>query len=534
MGPLRHIALCLSLLLAAAQARAQAVSVTPSNSTKDIFPYVASPRFILNRPASFNKGDNHTDVLANVPLAPLGPYAEGYTRGQFLDFTPTPGELLLLTTQNTDSIQQSDFVLLSCDNAVFSSGNLGPSDVFNIIYQNPNLVWLIVYSQQADHCNVSSIENLPEIGAIFTVVGADNADRMVKFAQTINSTSNEVQIIPDQHSFTNSTNGGSVTGTGLIGPSPTTAVAMIILYAITGLITGLFVIIIVTGAIRAHRHPERYGPRVLAGGRRRQGRAKGIARAMLETLPVVKFGGLDDKNAATKNDVELNNTSSSTEQSRDHVLASMPENTTTNTEGDAVAAPAANADGTDAEGHLGCSICTEDFTKGEEVRVLPCNHKFHPECVDPWLLNVSGTCPLCRVDLRPKEEATEGEPATEGEATDRQDSPSSAPLPPPLDTSGTGRRETLASLRGLSGGTREERIAALRRYRDERRRRGTTATTASQAEGAAERRRIRDRLRDRFHILTTALTTEVPLQPVGGNDTMRRLEAEERQRERRV
>lgn len=46
------------------------------------------------------------------------------------------------------------------------------------------------------------------------------------------------------------------------------------------------------------------------------------------------------------------------------------------------------------DGHLGCSICTDDFCTGEDVRVLPCNHKFHPACVDPWLLNVSGTCPL--------------------------------------------------------------------------------------------------------------------------------------------
>ena len=47
-----------------------------------------------------------------------------------------------------------------------------------------------------------------------------------------------------------------------------------------------------------------------------------------------------------------------------------------------------------AENGLACSVCTDDFTKGQDVRVLPCNHKFHPECIDPWLLNVSGTCPL--------------------------------------------------------------------------------------------------------------------------------------------
>ena len=64
---------------------------------------------------------------------------------------------------------------------------------------------------------------------------------------------------------------------------------MIILYSITGIITALFLGIIITGAVRAHRHPERYGPRRVAG-RIRQSRARGIARAMLETIPIVKFG----------------------------------------------------------------------------------------------------------------------------------------------------------------------------------------------------------------------------------------------------
>ncbi|KAI5285054.1 hypothetical protein KEM52_002613 [Ascosphaera acerosa] len=56
---------------------------------------------------------------------------------------------------------------------------------------------------------------------------------------------------------------------------------------------------------------------------------------------------------------------------------------------------------------LACPICTEDFQKGETLRVLPCNHRFHADCVDPWLVNVSGTCPLCRVDLN-RTSQTEG------------------------------------------------------------------------------------------------------------------------------
>ena len=82
---------------------------------------------------------------------------------------------------------------------------------------------------------------------------------------------------------------------------------MVILFSITGIITALFLIIIVIGAIRAHRTPQRYGPRNSLG-RPRQSRAKGLARAMLETLPIVKFNNQNQKPAPNADNVELGQT----------------------------------------------------------------------------------------------------------------------------------------------------------------------------------------------------------------------------------
>ncbi|UNI23934.1 hypothetical protein JDV02_009724 [Purpureocillium takamizusanense] len=41
-----------------------------------------------------------------------------------------------------------------------------------------------------------------------------------------------------------------------------------------------------------------------------------------------------------------------------------------------------------------CSICTESFLVGARLRKLPCGHRFHTDCVDPWLLDRSATCPI--------------------------------------------------------------------------------------------------------------------------------------------
>ena len=45
-----------------------------------------------------------------------------------------------------------------------------------------------------------------------------------------------------------------------------------------------------------------------------------------------------------------------------------------------------------------CPICILDFEEGDDVRILPCEgqHKFHQTCVDPWLLELSSSCPICR------------------------------------------------------------------------------------------------------------------------------------------
>lgn len=53
----------------------------------------------------------------------------------------------------------------------------------------------------------------------------------------------------------------------------------------------------------------------------------------------------------------------------------------------------------DDDDNVTCPICFEEFDDGQILRVLPCKHRFHAKCVDPWLLNSSSHCPLCRVDL---------------------------------------------------------------------------------------------------------------------------------------
>ncbi|CAD6254834.1 unnamed protein product [Miscanthus lutarioriparius] len=44
-----------------------------------------------------------------------------------------------------------------------------------------------------------------------------------------------------------------------------------------------------------------------------------------------------------------------------------------------------------------CAVCLQDFDADakETLRVMPCSHAFHPDCIFSWL-RVKAVCPLCR------------------------------------------------------------------------------------------------------------------------------------------
>lgn len=43
-----------------------------------------------------------------------------------------------------------------------------------------------------------------------------------------------------------------------------------------------------------------------------------------------------------------------------------------------------------------CYICLSEYEEGDGIRVLPCCHEYHMSCVDKWLKEIHGVCPLCR------------------------------------------------------------------------------------------------------------------------------------------
>ncbi|XAR66811.1 hypothetical protein NMG60_11013155 [Bertholletia excelsa] len=45
-----------------------------------------------------------------------------------------------------------------------------------------------------------------------------------------------------------------------------------------------------------------------------------------------------------------------------------------------------------------CAICLDKFKARETLVNLPCSHRFHSRCLDPWLQN-NAHCPCCRMGI---------------------------------------------------------------------------------------------------------------------------------------
>ena len=46
-----------------------------------------------------------------------------------------------------------------------------------------------------------------------------------------------------------------------------------------------------------------------------------------------------------------------------------------------------------------CPILCTDFTEGEDIIALPCQHCFYPKAIETWLNKEKAECPVCRFQL---------------------------------------------------------------------------------------------------------------------------------------
>ncbi|KAK7275123.1 hypothetical protein RIF29_16230 [Crotalaria pallida] len=55
-----------------------------------------------------------------------------------------------------------------------------------------------------------------------------------------------------------------------------------------------------------------------------------------------------------------------------------------------------------------CAVCLCKIGEGDEIRVLRCDHLFHKECLDKWVVGFkNANCPLCREAVGPRRVITE-------------------------------------------------------------------------------------------------------------------------------
>ncbi|KAL3447334.1 hypothetical protein BJX65DRAFT_94726 [Aspergillus insuetus] len=498
-------------------------TVRPVDST--VLPSNNSAELSVSDNKRFHLDGNQVNLDQQIDLAPLTQSLLNLSRRQVRDFNRT-GSLVSVT--NSQPLQNSSIAFVSCDRSAYP-GNLHESETLNhILTSEPKPLAVVLYSTSASHCNYTDDPNT-DYADIFTLLNADTA-RDIEAKLGLADHSGTSSIVPNMATYQGpipTPDGGGGTD------SPNTA--MIILYSITGIITALFLSIIITGAIRAHRHPERYGPRQRPG-RPRQSRARGMARAMLETIPIVKFGDNgNDKLEGDKGDVEMSiasdtpvsqlredeprqppmatggTTSPTPEETSQDTATSPPESKQERRTG---ATGVAEAETPTDHPNFSCPICTDDFVKGQDLRVLPCNHQFHPECIDPWLVNVSGTCPLCRIDLNPPQ--AEGENNENQEGENRTEEQETTPEPAAEETPTHRHRRISNYLHGTLNARRmrdasvEERLAALRSVREEANREQQDETDEQQQR---RRHRLTARFRERFRIRTRAHGDEPATSP---------------------
>ncbi|RWW41671.1 hypothetical protein BHE74_00052831 [Ensete ventricosum] len=108
-----------------------------------------------------------------------------------------------------------------------------------------------------------------------------------------------------------------------------------------------------------------------------------------------------------------------------------------------------------------CAVCLSMVGEGETVRLLSaCEHLFHAECIDVWLLSNS-TCPVCRADARPEKMAEKANSEEKREATTLEVHGSAASSGKATAETSGAKEETLGSSSSLLLGVRSGRRPLL-------------------------------------------------------------------------
>lgn len=52
------------------------------------------------------------------------------------------------------------------------------------------------------------------------------------------------------------------------------------------------------------------------------------------------------------------------------------------------------------EKEIKCVVCQVEYEESEDVRILPCTHCYHADCIKSWLAT-KNECPVCKAKVVP-------------------------------------------------------------------------------------------------------------------------------------
>lgn len=141
------------------------------------------------------------------------------------------GNLRTADYSNTSNITNSDIALISCD---ANGGNIPPSSVVAAA-GDAKPVAIVLYSVTSQSCNLTSEYTF---ATMYTMTSQAASSALLVTAGLYPQSASLLTAMISANQTTGTLEGGSPSSTANNGgPAPTTAVAMSILYSITGIIT---------------------------------------------------------------------------------------------------------------------------------------------------------------------------------------------------------------------------------------------------------------------------------------------------------